>query len=214
MRRPLIQLDREGAADPVFIVAPGLVREHLTYLVAGLYRGDFVETFARSRLMRAWIGGANNRRGHAFNREVAARMHELGWEVKHDLKPTAILGRALPKDYGDVDVLAWQPSSSRILIMECKDLQFRKTAGEIAEQLADFRGGLDKRGKPDLLRKHLERCELLETDLDAVARYCRINSPVSLERHLVFRNPVPMQFAWDRLKGQTRLHLYDDLSSI
>ena len=57
------------------------------------------------------------------------------------------------------------------LVMECKDLQFRKTYGEIAEQVMDFADELNDVGKPDLLRKHLDRVDLLESRCSAVSRY-------------------------------------------
>jgi hypothetical protein len=214
MRRPLIQLDEDDTDDPRFLVAPGMVREHFMYLFSGLYRGDFPDSFVTSRSMKSWIGAENHRRGHAFNVQVATRMKELGWQTRHDGRLTALLGRSLDRDYGDVDVLAWSPSTGRILVMECKDVQFKKTHGEISEQIADFRGGFDAAGKPDLLRKHLDRCELLERNIDVLARQLGVSVPPSLERHLVFRNPVPMRFAWERLHHHTRLDLYDDLQTI
>jgi hypothetical protein len=61
-----------------------------------------------------------------------------------------------------VHVLAWNKSTGRVLAIECKDLQYRKTPGEIAEQLSDFRGEVDARGKRDYLRKHLDRMELID----------------------------------------------------
>jgi hypothetical protein len=214
MRRPLIQLDGNGSSDPTFFVAPGMVRENFIYLFSGLYHGDFPQSYVESRCMRSWLGAENHRRGHAFNEEVASRMEELGWQTRHDARLTALLLRALDRDYGDVDVLAWNSSTGRILVMECKDVQFKKTHSEVAEQLADFRGGVDSAGKPDLLRKHLDRCELLEANLDTLTRQLHIEVKPILERHLVFRNPVPMRFAWERLKHLTNLQLYDDLHAI
>jgi hypothetical protein len=126
MRRPLIQLDGNGSSDPTFFVAPGMVRENFIYLFSGLYHGDFPQSYVESRCMRSWLGAENHRRGHAFNEEVASRMEELGWQTRHDARLTALLLRALDRDYGDVDVLAWNSSTGRILVMECKDVQFKK----------------------------------------------------------------------------------------
>lgn len=56
---------------------------------------------------------------------------ELGWQVAPEIKLTKILRMPLDRDYGDVDVLAWSPTKGRVLIIECKDLQFKKTYGKL-----------------------------------------------------------------------------------
>lgn len=214
MRRPIIELDGPDHPDPRLLVAPGMVGEHLRYLMAGLLRNEFPENYFNSTSMRSWIGGERTRAGHAFNAEVAARMRELGWEVLTEVSLPHLLGHPTEKNFGDVDVLAWKPLTGRVLIMECKDLQLRKTPGEVAEQLADFRGGLDSRDRPDLLLKHLLRCEQLEGAPDAVGRRLRPAVPLHFERYLVFRNPVPMQFAWQQLTACSSLTLLDHLHKL
>jgi hypothetical protein len=104
--------------------------------------------------MRQWIGHANNIQRTEFNSSVADRMEELGWRVRKEVKLTWLLGCSLDRNYGDVDVLAWRPESGRVLAIECKDVQFNKTLGEVAEQLSDFRGEVRPDGKPDLLKRH------------------------------------------------------------
>jgi hypothetical protein len=61
------------------------------------------------------------------------------------------------------------PDTRRVLLIECKDVQYRKTLGEVAEQLADFRSEMRSDGKPDLLKKHLNRVEVLTKRELAVA---------------------------------------------
>jgi hypothetical protein len=34
------------------------------------------------------------------------------------------------------------------------------------------------------------------------------------EGHLIFRNPVPMQFAWVQMKARTGLHIFAELDQI
>jgi len=164
--------------------------------------------------MCKWIGHANNVQRVEFNSIVADRMRELGWQVNHEVKLTKILGRALDRDYGDIDVLAWCPDSGRVLAIECKDLQFHKSIGEVAEQLADFRGEMRSDGKPDHLKRHLDRVELLAAHRTTVSRALRIASDVQVEGHLVFKNPVPMRFAWDHMASRIRLSFYDELGQL
>lgn len=159
--------------------------------------------------MRKYAGHASLRDGHAFNAIACAKMKALGWKTHLEVTLSRILARKLKK-YGDVDVLAWDPDSGRVLIMECKDLQFLKTYGEIAEQLMDFAGGTNRDGKRDDLRKHLDRVELLKSHAAVVARFLGLKGDCQIENHLVFRNPVPMQFA-DGLLAQCVRHTFDEL---
>ena len=124
---------------------------------------------------------------------------------------TKLLQRPLDRNYGDIDVLAWRATGRRLLLIECKDVQFRKSNGEVAEQLADFLGEIKEDGKPDTLRKHLDRVAVAKAHAAALDRYV---PQAKVEAHLVFKNKVPMAFAWDRLKGQIALRVFDDLDKL
>jgi hypothetical protein len=169
---------------------------------------------ARSREMSKWIGHANNVHRVAFNSAVAGKMQELGWHVEREIKLTKVLRRPLGRDYGDIDVLAWNLHSGRVLVMECKDLKFHKTMGEVAEQLSDFRGEMRADGKPDQLRRHLDRLDLLRQQEPAVQSALSLSSPIHIEGQLVFKNPVPMQFVWDRIASKTHICLYSELDQL
>lgn len=211
LRKPLIQID--DADDPTIIVAPGLLRDAFAYMLRNYYRGDF-PLWQLTPLMRSWAGASRDKHGREFSNAVAARLRELGWKAEAEVKITKLLRKGFDRDYGDVDVLAWEPESGRVLIIECKDVQYRKTFGEIAEQLSDFRGELGRDGKPDLLLRHLNRVELITKHVQELQRYVGLDREVRIESHLVFKNPVPMQFAWKRMAERVSLHLFDDLNAI
>jgi hypothetical protein len=212
LRKPLIQLDESD--DPLMIVAPGILRDAFGYMFRNYHRGDFPR-WQLSPKMKRWAGKSRKRMGEEFSSEVAARLRELGWKVeKTELRVTELLGKKFDKDYGDIDVLAWNESTGRVLLIECKDVQHRKTDGEIAEQLLDFRGELGADGKPDLLLKHLNRVELISKHVPEVMTYLKLESRPVLEGHLVFKNPVPMKFAWKRMQERINLNLFSDLEKI
>ena len=114
---------------------------------------------------------------------------------------------------GLIDVLAWRTDTQRVLLIECKHVQHRKTEGEIAEQLADFRGEIKPDGKPDLLLRHIRRVTVISESADVVAKYVGIFKP-KLEGHLVFKNPVPMKFAWTQMEKKMPLHIFSDLDRL
>jgi hypothetical protein len=211
LRRPLIQINE--AQDPVFVVAPGQIREAFAYMVGHYHRGDFPPRQLKPK-MRSWGGKERDRIGSQFSQDVAERLRELGWTSEPQVKITRLLRQGFDRDYGDVDVLAWNPASGRVLIIECKDVQFRKTYGEIAEQLADFRGGHRSDGKPDDLRKHLDRMDVIRQHLAAVATFTGMCEGIQPESHLVFRNPVPMEFALRHMVKQVSVGTFDRLHLI
>ncbi len=212
LKLPILNLS--GRGDRERVIAPDVVREALIYQARNFHEGDFDRTYRKSEEMAEWIGGVNNRTGHAFNAEVRKRLEELGWVAEADVKITRLLRKGFGgKNYGDVDVLAWRPQDNRVLLLECKNLQFKKTFGEIGEQISRFRGEIGADGKPDLLRKHLDRLDVCREHLSAVASFTGIAHP-KLEAHLVFRNPVPMRYAWETLKDQAGLHLFRDLADL
>jgi hypothetical protein len=211
LRKPLLQLDDEE--DATFLVTPGLVRDGVVYTIGNYHRGDFP---ARQigKAMRIWAGTLRDRMGREFGAEVAAKLKNLGWNTEPEVKITKLLRQGFDRDYGDVDVLAWNPVSGRVLIIECKDVQYRKTFGEISEQLADFRGEIGSDGKPDYLRRHLDRVDIISQHLPAVAAYLGITKVQKVESHLVFRNPVPMEFALQHMAARVTIGLFDRLDKI
>ncbi|MBR1231698.1 hypothetical protein [Bradyrhizobium sp. AUGA SZCCT0182] len=211
LRRPLIQIDLSD--DPTFVLAPGLVREAVVYMIGNYHRGDFPRWQLKPK-MKSWAGSSRHKMGSAFAQKVAERLTELGWKTAVEKKVTEILRAGFDRDYGDVDVLAWNDATGRLLLCECKDLQYRKTEGEIAEQLSDYRGEIDDKGKRDDLRKHLDRIDLITGHLPKLQAYVSMSETPLVEGHLIFRNPVPMQFAWEQMRARTGLHTFADLDRI
>jgi hypothetical protein len=93
-------------------------------------------------------------------------------------------------------------------------VQYRKTYGEVAEQLADFRGEIGTDGKPDYLRRHLDRVDLIRQHLAAIAAYLKVDAIATVESHLVFKNPVPMEFALKHMAQRVSVHIFDKLEGI
>jgi hypothetical protein len=211
LRRPLLQLD--DSEDPDIILAPGIIRDAFVYMVHNYHKGDFPLWQLKPK-MRVWSGRSRDRIGHEFCQQVATKMRELGWNAETEVPVTKLLRRGFDQNYGDVDVVAWNKDLGRVLMMECKDVQHRKIEGEIAEQLSDFRGEIRPDGKPDHLLRHLRRIEIITVHPNEVAAYTGFGSAPKIEGHLVFKNPVPMKFAWERMESRMAIHLLADLKNI
>ena len=211
LRRPILQITDE--ADPQMLLAPGLLREGLSFTMHNYYSANYPDNHL-GPAMQKYVGFARHRDGHKFNEKVKTRMAALGWEVLPEVALTQILASRLDRNYGDVDVLAWDPASRRVLVMECKDLQFKKSYSEIAEQLMDYAGEVLPNGKRDSLRKHLDRVDLLAAHQQQVAKFLKRGDDCSIESHLVFSNPVPMLYAEGSISTRCELHIYDELERL
>lgn len=76
-----------------------------------------------------------------------------------------------------------------VLLIECKDAQYRKTYGEVAEQFADFRREVNGKGKRDRPCRHFDRIEVTGTDLGAVAAFTKLPAVSAIESHLHLPQP-------------------------
>lgn len=197
VRRPLLRLGTEETSD--ILVAPGLVREGLATTARNLFDGNYDQARLVSKAMQKWVNRVGDKKGRAFETKVGTAMEALGWTVLVSATFGEVLGKAPDEDPGDIDVLAWN-SEGRIVLLECKRLKFAKTPSEVAKQLADFRGTIDSRGKPDLLLKHLRRWDLAKARIGQFASFVGIDQP-TIEAALVFSNPVPMKYAVDRMSA-------------
>lgn len=207
LRKPFLRIG--DGPDPELIVAPAMVREAIRYMLNNYRRGDFHDSQLGPG-MRRWKARIADRRGARFTAVVAEALSEQGWTVETEVKMTKLLKRSLDRNYGDIDVLAWDHRTGRVLIVECKDVQYRKTFGEVGEQLADFRGETRANGKGDYLRLHLDRVEVARQAIDEVADSLKLPNP-RIESHLVFRNPVPMAFALDHMRALVTLWTLDEV---
>lgn len=219
VRRPLFQLD--CSANPTLIVVPGLIREAISYIVEGYYEGNFPYRQLRTSQMQQWNGIRANKRGRDFEKQVLEKIKSLDWNTaKLGIGVTELIRRKNDPElgdisrFGDVDVLAWNESANRVLIIECKHLHYHKATGEIAEQLSDYRGQTKKNGKSDDLLKHLKRIELLKARRAEFCKHLGIDEGISIEGWVLFKNPVPMLYAWKEFESKTQIATFDDIEKI
>lgn len=188
-RRPLIQLST--ADDPSVLVVPTLLNRTVRYLCEAV-SGRLPKEIFDSKEMRSWVGGAVDRDGHEFNHAVAARLQELGWRTRPDLKLTMLGGG---NELGDVDVLAWRPDQGLVYAVECKRLLFARTIGEIGERLTEYASRAET-GKRTPIQKHLDRMAFLVANPAGLASLTGIpGDQLQIRSALVTDYLVPMQFS-------------------
>jgi len=185
--RPILGMDVDGFEKAV--IAPTILRRGFAYVFDGAFNGSLDQDFFKTPKMRNdWWGVASE--GHTFNAGVAQKVADQGWHVRKEIKLEEILNTKLDKNYGDVDVLAWNDTENKVYLMECKDLSAARNYSEIAAQLSDYQGV----GKKDKLRKHLDRVSVAEENLAKIAKFCGKSNP-EIVSCLICSGVVPMQFS-------------------
>lgn len=215
IRRPILQIDEQD--DPRLLVAPGFIRQCMAYVVQNYFEGTFPARHFRTSAINKWHGFRKNQRGREFTEAVAKELRDHGWTCWTEQKVSTLAECGKNPDYGDVDVVAWNSAQERLLLIECKDLYFGKTAGEIAEQLRDYRGEIRQDGrkqKRDDLRKHLDRLNILNDRRETVCRTLKVDRLAKFEGWTVFKNPVPMLYAWKKFEGIVQIVTFDDLAEV
>ncbi|BCM18709.1 hypothetical protein MJ8_24810 [Mesorhizobium sp. J8] len=207
VQRPILRLEPSAESD--VLVAPGMIRDAFRVQLHNFYHGQYDLSSIATKEMRSWRDHIVAKEAAEFEERVVARLKELGWQAKRGAKFSHVLGRKLSEDPGDIDVLAWH-SDGRVMLLECKDLQFAKTSSEIAKQLYKFRGKADEKGRPDLLGKHLKRMELAQGNAVAFQSHLKLRD-VRMGGALVFAHTVPMSFAAERIGHTITLLTYDQL---
>lgn len=190
--RPIIQLADDSTS--LCVLAPIMIVLHITKFVTDMRYGRFDKKMCRQGgALSKWIGKVNHHLGEAFNQKVADKFLQLGWNAQANLSDGQILNRKSDQKFGDVDVLAWATDHKSVLVIECKDLSFDKTFGEIARRLARYRGVEGADGKRDDLKKHLDRCAVMKKEQEALSKFVGFDV-LNVQPMLIFSHPTPMQF--------------------
>ena len=216
LRFPILAL--EDGPNPQICISPLLLDDAFRYMVNGFSIGAFPEAQIRSDAMRKWNGQINATRVE-FNDQVSDRLRSLGWQTKSEVTFAEIYGnhsregvKYLSK-LGDVDVLAFNSKTGVVVAIECKNLHLAKTAGEICEQMSDFKGEMNSDGKPDLLLKHLNRFRYIKDNLSGLSDYLGF-SPKKLRMALVFKNPVPLLHSSDLQPLGVEMYTFENLDNL
>ncbi len=206
--KPIIHLNNEE--NPTCFFAPAMVVLSMGQFAQNAYEGIYDDHFFRKNgLMFKWTGNANQKLGEQFNTQVADKFKTIGWKSKANLSDGSILKRAKNPKFGDVDVLAWNKEQGRVLVIECKDLMFDKTIGEIVRRLSDYQGNITK-GKRDSLKKHLDRCHDLENNISQLSEFVAFDIK-HIERVLVFSQPNPLQFSDVMDKNSVDVCIFEEI---
>lgn len=118
-------------------------RHLVMQMVTGRFRG-------RSQEMKELQGRILHQHGEAFNDRVA--------EILREMPQLSVWPRLdLPGRLGDVDVLAFEPLTSRMWVIECKDFQMTRVPAELRNDIEDLKKAQTKQAaRVEWIRSNLD----------------------------------------------------------
>jgi hypothetical protein len=185
MLKPVL-VTPQREADQVMIYGVRQLGMGVQYTSQLLETGNWPPERLVSREARAWIDLEGNRRGLAFENEVAELLRAAHWQA---LQGTAMKRLGAPKETGDLDVLGVTPDGKIWWLIECKWFGAARTPREIANWLLGFRGN-----SGDKLDRHLKRVAWIRANAERVATSLRLGRlPEIVEPKIITTSPVPLQ---------------------
>ncbi|MCY3712528.1 MAG: hypothetical protein OXH02_04500 [Gemmatimonadetes bacterium] len=182
--KPLLVFGKQDTDTVVFGVST--LQLGFRFLLSCIENGYLPQEFCASDVIKKYLGGITDLKGHEFNASVAAHLSTHGWQTKSEV-PMTQLG-ATP-ELGDVDVLAWKPGGE-ILIVESKRLRLARTIAEISEICRRFRGEAK-----DELSKHLRRISWIKSNPTSLNSITGLTVDSSrIDHRLVTNVQVPMRY--------------------
>jgi hypothetical protein len=178
-----------------------------------LERGIWPKQKLQSLEAQSYVDFEGNRRGAAFEQEVAKLIREAGWQA-FDGTPMQQLGGH--HKLGDLDILAVSPSGDTWIVIECKWFGAARTPREIANWLQGFHGNLG-----DKLDRHLQRFNWVQIHFTKVAAALDLKIPGNkIVPKIITTSPVPLAFTvnlppnsevWTRRELAAALKLGDNM---
>jgi len=204
MLRPLLECDGDDGTQYIYGVST--FRQAMAYILESITSGRFDKDVFRSKEMRSYIGQQVDALGAAFTRRVVASLQDLGWKALPEVKMTT-LGAGKNPNLGDIDVLAWRPDGT-VLIIECKRLKIARSVAEIAHTCNRFKGN-----SGDHMFKHLRRVEWSKLNPEKIAKHIGLDKVTLTMRGILITSAnVPFRYVRDMPIASDDIWFYDDLA--
>lgn len=167
IRRPLI-IGPKIEENPLVFWGPCNVEEACINLIGLVTTGRY-HNKSTSKEMNSLIGTIINEKGTRFRQKVEQWfIDNTSCKVDHEvpIKPGKKLNAKI--DLGDIDVLVIDEMSKRILLVECKDVNYGRNPQEIANEIERLIG--DSEEDNSWTKKHIKRHEWVKANVDVLIR--------------------------------------------
>jgi hypothetical protein len=147
-----------------------------------------------SEEMNSLIGSIINEKGKRFRQKVEQWfIDNTSYKVDHEvpIKPGKRLNAEI--DLGDIDVLVIDEQNKKILLVECKDLNYGRNPQEIANEIERLIGDSDEDNS--WTKKHIRRHEWVKANIDILIKaYGLENEAFLVESLFVISNEIPAPY--------------------
>jgi len=113
------------------------------------------------------LGNILNENGKKFRNSVTKWLKNntdlVVWDYEVTIKPRGHFNA--DKDYGDCDILAYDPTINRVYNIECKRTVAARNIHQMKKEMDDYLG---RAGQKKKVAKHVERDNWLQANLDQV----------------------------------------------
>ncbi|WP_417481366.1 hypothetical protein [Maricaulis sp.] len=210
--KPIIALDSKE--DPDLLVCPAAVFRSVLYMFQGAMDGSLQNDYWQSLRMRQYASTAGRLAGNRFNDTVTETIQSYGFEAQAGVSPSGCLNIKATdevKRLGDVDSLALDRATNTVWVIEAKDLRLCRTLGEAARRLSAYQGKYDERGRPDKLRRHLDRVEFIRARAAMLCPRLGLGAPPIVRGLVVIRAPQPLEGACVKNGEDAHVVMLDEL---
>lgn len=195
LRRPVIRYQYDdGTVMCMFgfrsCIQAGVQLSDLLYSGRLRYVGRKIETL---------LGKFEARKGFAFNDEVRSFLAKIPmmrvWE--HDVTIKSGGYFSADKDYGDIDVMAYDTSSDILYLIECKNTNTARNIKEMKTEMDEYLGRGDnpeKDKKRALVLKHLRRHRWVTEHINEVAKRIGLAVPPRVKSMMLTATVIPTSY--------------------
>lgn len=145
------------------------------------------------------LGVFEAKKGRVFNEEVRAFLQKISgltvWTHDVQIKPKSILDS--DKDYGDIDVMAYNPATNVLYSIECKNTNTAKNVREMKTEMDSYLGRgenpeTDK--KRALVLKHLRRHQWLVNNIEQLTSVVGATEAPSVKSMMLTAAVIPTSY--------------------
>lgn len=139
------------------------------------------------------LGNILNENGKKFRDSVTKWLKNntdlVVWDYEVTIKPKGHFNA--DKDYGDCDILAYDPTINRVYNIECKRTVAARNIHQMKKEMDDYLG---RAGQKKKVAKHVERNNWLQANLDQVKTLVGATEPPKVKSIILTSELIPTRY--------------------
>lgn len=197
LRRPIVR----------YVLADGnmcLMLGSRSCIAAGLQLTDLLYSGRLRNVgkkLKDLLGVFEAKKGHVFNEEVRSFLQQIKglivWPHDVSMKSKGHLDTGLNTDYGDIDVLAFNPLTNILYSIECKNTNTAKNVREMKTEMDEYLGRGDNPEtdkKRALVLKHLRRHQWLINNKEQVKKFLGVKEDPVIKSMMLTSSVIPTSY--------------------